>query len=411
MCCTVIATCCRSRRIGGDRAPGAAGSASGDDRVQLWPDALIGNENLALQPFDTIRIFSRYESDVPRVTVSGEVLRPGEYPLSEGMTAAQLVRMAGGFRRDALLDDADLMSYRVENGTRVEGERRDVRIGDAVKGRCAADAALKAGDVLTVHQITGWNDIGESVTIEGEVAHPGNYGFRDGERLSDVLRRAGGLRETAYPEGAVLTRPEVRDLEEKSRAELIRQIETSSAAARLSPNIESGSQGATLQLIQTQEEQVLARLKSEPASGRLVIHISADIGSWAGTPADIELRKGDVLRIPKRPGFVLVSGQVFNATAITFAPNKTAEWYLRRAGGATRAADRKEIFIIRANGSVVGRGSGGWFNGGVLDTKLDPGDVVVVPQKIIGASLFWHNLLTGAQVASQIAIAAAVANL
>lgn len=374
-------------------------------------DALIGNENLALQPFDTIRIFGRYESDVPRVTVSGEVLRPGEYPLSEGMTAAQLVRMAGGFRRDALLDDADLMSYRVENGRRVEGERQDVRIGDAVKGVTGTDVALKAGDVLTIHQITGWNDIGESVTIEGEVAHPGNYGFKDGERLSDVLRRAGGLRETAYAEGAVLTRPEVRDLEEKSRAELIRQIETSSAAARLSPNIESGSQGATLQLIQTQEEQVLARLKNEPASGRLVIHIGADIGSWAGTPADIELRKGDVLRIPKRPGFVLVSGQVFNATAITFAPNKTAEWYLRGAGGATRAADRKEIFIIRANGSVVGRGSGGWFNGGVLDTKLDPGDVVVVPQKIIGASLFWHNLLTGAQVASQIAIAAAVSNL
>jgi len=374
-------------------------------------DALIGNENLPLEPFDTIRIFSRYESDAPRVTVSGEVLQPGEYPLVQGMTAAELVRMAGGFRRDALLDDADLMSYQVENGTRAVGERRDVRIGDAVKGEPGADVALKAGDVLTVHQITGWNDIGESVTLEGEVAHPGNYGFKDGERLSDVLRRAGGFRETAYPAGAVLTRQEVRDLEEKSRAELIRQIETSSAAARLSPNIESGSQGATLQLIQTQEEQVLARLKSEPASGRLVIHISANIEGWVGTPADIEVRKGDVLRVPKRPGFVLVSGQVFNATAITFAPDKTAGWYLGRAGGATRAADRKEIFIIRANGSVVGRGSGGWLGGGVMDTKLEPGDVVVVPQKIIGASLFWHNLLSGAQVASQIAIAAAVANL
>jgi len=374
-------------------------------------DALIGNEDLALEPFDTIRIFGRYESDAPRVTVSGEVLRPGDYPLSAGMTAAQLVRMAGGFRRDALQDDADLMSYRVEDGTRAVGERQDVRIGDAVKGVAGADVALKAGDVLTVHQITGWNDIGESVTIEGEVAHPGNYGFKEGERLSDVLRRAGGFRETAYPAGAVLTRAEVRTLEETSRAELIRQIETSSAAARLAPNIAGGEQGATLQLIQTQEEQVLARLRSEPASGRLVIHVSADIASWAGTPADIEVRKGDVLRIPKRPGFVLVSGQVFNATAITFAPNKTAGWYLSRAGGATRAADKKEIFVIRANGSVVGRGSGGWFEGGVLDTKLEPGDVVVVPQKIIGASLFWHNLLTGAQVASQIAIAAAVANL
>ena len=94
--------------------------------------------------------------------------------------------------------------------------------------------------MLTVHQLTGWNDIGASITIEGEVAHPGSYGFQQGEHLSDVLRRAGGFRETAYPEGAVLTRPEVRALEEKSREELIRQIETSSAAARMSPNLGGG---------------------------------------------------------------------------------------------------------------------------------------------------------------------------
>jgi protein involved in polysaccharide export with SLBB domain len=141
-----------------------------------------------------------------------------------------------------------------------------------------------------------------------------------------------------------------------------------------------------------------------------VIHVSADIESWAGTPADIEVRNGDVLKIPKRPGFVLVSGQVYNATAITFSPNKTAGWYLSRAGGATAAADRKYIFVIRANGSVVGRGSEGWGHG-VLDTRLEPGDVVVVPQKILGAGVFWRNLLLGAQAASSIAITAAVANL
>ena len=373
------------------------------------PDALIGNENPPLQPFDTIRVFGRYETDAPKVTISGEVLRPGSYPMSAGMTAAQLVRMAGGFKRDALLSDADLMSYRVVNGTEVAGVRTDIRIGDAVlKGDAAADTPLMPGDVLTIHQVTGWDDIGSSVTIEGEVGHPGNYGFQQGEHLSDVLRRAGGLRETAYPEGAVLTRVEVRDLEEKSRAELIRQIETGSATARLSPSLAGGDQSASVQLVKQQEDQVLARLRTAPLSGRLVIHISADINSWAGTPDDIEVRKGDVLRVPKRPGFVLVSGQVYNATAITFAPGKTAGWYLSHAGGATAAADRKDIFVIRANGSVVGRRSDSWAHG-VLDTKLEPGDVVVVPQKIIGTSLFWRNLLSGAQIASSIAIATAVA--
>jgi hypothetical protein len=72
-------------------------------------------------------------------------------------------------------------------------------------------------------------------------------------------------------------------------------------------------------------------------------------------------------------------------------------------------ANRKEIFIIRANGSVIGRHSGGWFDPHVLSTKLNPGDVIVVPQKILGSSLLWRNLLTTAQLASSIAITAAIA--
>jgi protein involved in polysaccharide export with SLBB domain len=378
------------------------------------PDVLIGNGNLPLRPFDTVRVLGRYDVDAPKVDIQGEVLRPGSYPLSVGMTAAQLVRMAGGFKRDALVETADLISYQVVNGTKVESQRSDVRIGDAVdRSDSTADRELKAGDVLTIHQITGWNDIGASITIEGEVAHPGSYGFLEGERLSDVLRRTGGFRETAYPAGAVLIREQVRELEEKSRVELVRQIESSAAAARLSANISTTDQSGQgqAQLVQQQQEQILSRLKSQPATGRLVIHISSDIDSWAGTSADVEVRRGDVLRIPKRPGFVLVSGQVYNASAITFTPGKSAGWYLQHAGGSTSAANRKEIFVIRANGSVVGRRSGEWYEPDVLSTRLEPGDVVVVPQKIIGASLFWRNLLSTAQIASSIAITAAVAGL
>jgi protein involved in polysaccharide export with SLBB domain len=143
----------------------------------------------------------------------------------------------------------------------------------------------------------------------------------------------------------------------------------------------------------------------------MVIHVSNDINSWANTTADIELRSGDVITVPKRPGFVLVTGQVYNASAITFVPGKDANWYLRRAGGTNDVANRKEIFVIRANGSVVGRRSGEWYDRDVLSTHLEPGDVVVVPQKIIGGSLVWKNLLTVAQISSSIAITAAVAGL
>jgi len=376
------------------------------------PDVLIGNANLDLQPFDTIRILGRYEVDAPKVKIQGEVLRPGTYPMSKDMTAAQLVRMAGGFRRDALLDSADLTSYGIIDGNRVSGKLATVAIGAAVNGtNPSADVSLKPGDILTIHQITGWNDIGESVAIIGQVRFPGTYGFQEGERLSSVLRRAGGFRDTAYPTGAVLVRDQVRQLEEKSKEQLIRQIETSSASARLSPNLGTSDSGTTLKLIQAQQDQVLSQLKSQPASGRQVVNITADIDSWANTPADIELRRGDVLTIPKRPSFVLVTGQVYNVTALTFTEGRTAKWYLQHAGGTSNAANRKDIFVIRANGSVIGRNSGGFFDPSVLSTKLDPGDVVVVPQKVIGASLFWRNLLTTAQLASSIAITAAVASL
>src|SRR5882757_2975143 len=374
------------------------------------PNVLTGNEQIHLQPFDTIRILGRYEADGPKVQVHGEVLHPGAYPLSRGMTVAQLVRMAGGFNRSALLDVADLASYDVRDGKRVLSRRDTVKIGAAVNGPdSSADVALKPGDVLTIHQISGWNDIGSSITLEGEVTYPGPYGIQEGERLSSVLKRAGGFRATAYPTGAVLVRDQVKELEDKSKNELIHQIETTSAGARLAPSLSAQDDAATLQLLIQQQKTVVERLRSQPAIGRLVIKINADIASWEGTPADIELRRGDVLTIPKRPSFVLVSGQVYNASASTFVPGKNAGWYLKRAGGSTEGGNMKEVLVIRANGLVVGRRSGEWFDSGVLETKLQPGDVVVVPQKVFGGSAMLRNLFASAQVLSSVGFAAALA--
>jgi protein involved in polysaccharide export with SLBB domain len=370
-------------------------------------DALIGNANLPLQPFDTIRILGRYEADAPQVAIRGEVLRPGTYALTFDMTPMKLVNMAGGFKRDALLSSADLASYTVQDGQKVISQRAAIHI----RSDEFDTVPLKPGDILTIHQLSGWNDIGASVILEGEVTYPGSYGLQEGERLSSVLRRAGGLRDTAYPAGAILIRTQVKELEEKTRIELIHQIETSSASARLAPNLSGQDSSALLQAASQQQAEVLQRLKSQPASGRLVIHISGDINSWANTPADIEMHTGDVLTVPKRPGFILVSGQVYNASALTYVPGKEASWYLRRAGGTNDVANRKEIFIVRANGSVIGRRSGEWYGANVLSTRLDPGDVIVVPQKIIGGSLFWRNLLTVAQISSSIAITAAVAGI
>jgi len=371
--------------------------------------ALAGDESITLQQFDTVWVFGRYEIDPPRVRIYGDVLRPGEYPMSGGMTAGDLVRMAGGFRRSAYLQSADLASYKIEGGQQVVTSQQTIKIGSAVSGDISDDIALKPGDVLTILQIPGWSDIGRAATLKGEVQFPGSYGINEGERLSSLIKRAGGFRSTAFPSGAVLERVEVRQMEEKGRQELIRRIEASTSSVHFSPASTGQDQAAILQAVQQQQTQTLTRLRSEPAVGRLVIDISANIKDWEGTPADVYLRAGDVVTIPRKPNFVLAYGQVYNPTAITYVPGKTAEYYLAQAGGPTELALKKAIYVIRANGSVVSSQGSGWFKGNVLSSKMHPGDVLVVPEKALGGSTAWKSALETAQLVANLAVAAAVA--
>jgi len=320
------------------------------------PDVLIGNESIALQPFDLIRIFSRYEIDSPKVSIEGEVLRPGEFPMSQGMAVAGLVRMAGGFKRSAYREEADLSSYVVQNGQKVLVNHSIVAVEKALDGDKSADIVLKPGDVVSIRRLAGWQDIGSSVTINGEVEHAGSYGIEQGERLSSVLKRAGGFRASAYPAAAVLERLQVRELSEQARQQMIQRIETTPVDFK--PGAMS-TQAATdmQQSLQKQREQVLTSLRRHPASGRLVINISSDISRWENTSADVELRAGDTLVIPKRPNFVMVGGQVYNPTAISYVPAKNMGWYLQKAGGATPYGNKKQIYVLRADGSVVAHGS------------------------------------------------------
>ncbi len=195
-------------------------------------------------------------------------------------------------------------------------------------------------DVVGIRQLTGWNEIGSSITVQGEVKYAGTYGIDEGELLSSVLERAGGFRTDAYPQGAVLERVEVRQLEEATRQQLIRQIETSVPTVAAGVSTAAQDQQTQFAAMQQQRQEVLAALRTQPVPGRVLIKISADIGQWQNTPADIVLRARDRLVIPKRPDFVLVSGQVYNPMGITYRPRKDAGWYLAQVRGAMRYGDK-----------------------------------------------------------------------
>jgi protein involved in polysaccharide export with SLBB domain len=374
--------------------------------------ALAGDaaDNVPLEPKDRVFIHRNLsKADPPTVKIEGEVARPGKYPLGEDMSAAQLVRLAGGLKRGAFTEAADLTRYTVENGAQVMGEHVAVPLARAMAGEADTDVRLHDGDVLTIRQLAGWNDIGSMIAVKGEVMHPGDYGIQEGERLSSVLKRAGGLRGDAYPYGAILERRQVRELEEKNRADLIRQVEAQQSSLKLIPDPGDADEKLAKDGSLQQWHATLDQLESAPPEGRLVIHISKNVGKWANTPADIEVRAGDTLLIPKTPTYVMVNGQVYNPTAIGYRPGKNAGWYLRQAGGPTNMANKKAVFVVRGDGSVVGgKGSGEWFTGDVLSAELRPGDMVFVPEKALGGTPAWKSTIQAAQLMSSIAIAISV---
>jgi len=372
--------------------------------------ALAGDEadDVLLQPKDRLIIHhNQAKVDPATVSIQGEVARPGKYPLGETMTAADLVRVAGGFKRGAYVEMADLTRYEVENGSSVASEHIPVQIAKAMAGEPDSDQRLHDGDVLTIRQLTGWNDIGASISVKGEVVHPGTYGIQEGERLSSVLVRAGGLSSDAYPYGAVFERAQVRELEEKNRAELLHEVQEEGTELKIVPDGDA-DQKAAKQASLMQWQSTMQKLQDAPPEGRLVIHVSKDMKRWANTSADIQVRAGDSIYIPKRPSIVMVDGSVFNPTAITYKPGKSAAWYLHQAGGPTNMANKKAIFVIRADGSVVG-GSGGLFSGGVEKASMQPGDMVMVPEKAFSSNTRWKDTLEGAQLAYAVGIAIQVA--
>ena len=347
-------------------------------------------------------------ADPASVYVKGEVERPGRFPLTSNLRVSNLVALAGGLKRSADTRTADLTIYSLRGPNPEIGKHEEIKLSAALRGTRSDDPVLQDGDVLTIKQIPSWADVGASITIRGEVRHPGVYGIAPGERLSSVLERAGGFLPTAYPEAAVLTRISVKQMQEKSRNELIQEVQQNAANVKVSINSSAADQAALQNAALQQRKQVLAALRSAPVSGRLVIHLSRNLKAFAKSPDNIQVRAGDTILIPKRPDFVIVTGQVYNSNAITYQPGRTAGWYLRRAGGVTALGNKGAIFIIRADGSVVSNSGNRWWHGDVLSVRVGPGDTVVVPEKAIGGSLFWKNLIQISQVASSTAIVASL---
>lgn len=335
-----------------------------------------GKFGFDLKPHDEIRVLSKLDYGIKRkVYLRDGVWQPGDYDYTEGLTLRALLALGGGVKHGTNLAGVELSRQKVEKGEFVT-EHKIINLADP-----EVDPVLRPFDTVRVPMLKDAGKI-RQVSIEGEVRFPGEYTLREGEKLSDLIARAGGFLPTAYLHGAQYYSSKAREIQQKSIDAMINDLEI-----RL-----TGSQMATLQSVVSPEDirdqndvlrarrNFVERLRSVRALGRVTI-VLADMNSFKDSSYDFDLKDGDRLVIPKRPNFVNVVGSVYSPNAYLYQPNMSLGDYLDMSGGPAKTADDSYIYVVKADGSVVSKKQRtALLLQGFYNMKMMPGDTIVVPE-------------------------------
>lgn len=285
------------------------------------------------------------------------------------------------------------------------------RLASAIDNAASTDnQLLMAGDVVTIFSRADLDLPMEKhasfVRVGGEVNAPGVYRVEPGETLKQIVEQAGGLTPHSYLYASLFTRVSTRKAQEEQlrRSAEEMQRELSSRVANTPPQAGLGAAEQQAQLALQQAS--LTRLTSIKPTGRVVLAMKPDAATTADIP-DFSLEDGDAFYVPPRLSTVQVAGAVYNANAFRHEPGKRLIAYLNEAGGWTRQADHKRMFVIRADGTVVSSQSRTAHNhGNFSNLKLLPGDDIVVPERLRLTSKV-AEILQATQFVSQLALTSA----
>jgi len=250
------------------------------------------------------------------------------------------------------------------------------------------------------------------VRLEGEFVNSGIYSVRPGETLRQLILRAGGLTPNAYLYGSEFTRESTRVLQQQRIDEYVQNLELEiqrGAIAGVASSV-SAQDVASANAASTSSRELLYRLRQLRATGRIVLHLNPNSTGVDSLP-DLSLEDGDDFIVPPTPVTVNVVGAVYDQNSFIFMPNHRVGDYLKTAGGPGRDADKKHMFIIRADGSVISRttASGVWGNT-FEAARMNPGDTVVVPEKTFRPTAL-RGLLDWSQLFSQLALGVAAVSV
>jgi protein involved in polysaccharide export with SLBB domain len=331
------------------------------------------------------------------ISLTGEARLPGLYPITNGTGLDALLAVAGG-----LTDTADLSSVEL---TREPSDQTSAipltRTLLDLRSRNFAAVRLSPRDGLRIPRGFGDRDNGP-VTLVGEFLRPGVYDIRRGERLSEIIARAGGLTPQAYPYGAVFTRESARTRQQEGFNRTARELETGLMQVAAGQAVVGSSRTTDITGAVAAGQQLANSLRTIPAAGRIVVEANPVV--LAGRPElDVLLEPGDLIVMPKRPNEVTVVGAVQNPGSLQFLTGWRARQYVQAAGGTQRFADPGRAFLVRPNGTSTPAGLGAWQQGG---PPVPPGSLVILPND---PSPFeaWGFLRDMTQIAGQLAISAA----
>lgn len=350
-----------------------------------------------IKPFMDIILRQPSSAQTKRVvSVFGNVFFPGQYPLSEGMTLLDAINAAGGLKESSYSSEIEI----IRNDKK--GKEYDSRnLSFDSKNINSLNQNIEAMDIINIKQLA--TEI-RTVEISGEVYFPGIYPISKNETLSQLIKRAGGFTNDASAMAASFTRESIRQAE-------LKRIGQAQTDLRRSLILSSQQQGFGEQAgdISTLTDLLSGtdNINQSELLGRMVVDLD---GIMKTNLTDVTLEDGDRLHIPKKPQTISVIGEVYVPNAHLFSKNTSVDDYIRLSGGQNDFADNDNIYLVKADGSIVSPdqlSSSGFFRG--RGNNLQPGDTIVVPLKLSTFSgIRATTELT--QIIYQMALAAAAVN-
>ncbi len=338
---------------------------------------------------DLMRYQTRPGSMYKEVEILGMVHHPGRYPVSSGMKVSMLLNAAGGLTDEAYILNAELTRFVVEDGQRRVQQRKEIDISAVIRGEQEGNIEIKPYDQLVIRRIPNWVEQGDFI-ISGEVRFAGTYPIGRGEKLSEMIRRAGGLTDEAYLRGAIFVRESVRLREQDQIESLTARLEQDLATM----SVEGRDIGKDKGKAMSEGRVLLGQMKDAQALGRMVIKLE-DILESPKT-YNLTLQPGDKLFIPRKYEDVIVMGEIYHPTSHLYNKKFEVKDYIRLSGGVNEKGNKRAIYVVHVNGAVQQSNN----------VKIGPGDVIVIPYKLDRIST--HQMVVDvSQILYQLALTAA----